>query len=338
MTHQMIDDIFTRMQGLKALVIGDVMLDSYIWGRVDRISPEAPVPVVSVTRREVRPGGAANVALNLHALGAVPVICTVTGNDARGNEFKQLMESMGLSTAGQVQSNERVTTTKFRIIGNNYQMLRVDEESDRPLSESETQLFCKHIQHIIESGKPAVIIFEDYDKGVINPEVIGFVTGLAKKMNIPVTADPKKRNFAHYRDITLFKPNLKEMIEGLKTDRTDLNQESLSRLAQSFFAGQACDYLLLTLSEHGVFIAKRNGELLPECHLIPAQVRQVADVSGAGDTVISIASLCLALGVSPYHLAFAANIGGGLVCEEVGVVPVDATRLRNELFRLLGAG
>ena len=196
------------------LIVGDVMIDSYIWGNVERISPEAPVPIVAVNRRENRLGGAANVALNIQAMGAKPIMCTVLGNDKKANEFITLMKDANMDTQGIIKSDNRVTTVKFRILGNNVQLLRVDEEITTPLLPNDEDCLIEQVKNILTTTKVDAIIFQDYDKGNITPRVIEQVATFAKEKNIPTTVDPKKRNFANFKNVTLFKPNLKELKEA----------------------------------------------------------------------------------------------------------------------------
>lgn len=329
-TKDKLPALFESFGKMKVLVIGDVMIDSYLWGRVDRISPEAPVPVVSVNTRENRLGGAANVALNIQSLGAFPIMCSVIGDDQKGDLFLDLMKERGLSAAGIVRCSGRITTTKFRIIGNNTQMLRVDEEITTDLSDEENKSLAQTIFSLIDSEKPNVLLFEDYDKGVIGASLIHAVVSKARRMNIPVVVDPKKRNFNHYIDITLFKPNLKEMKEGLKIDAMNTDMNTLSRVSASLQAKQNIDILLLTLAEKGIMVSYRDFKRKYISELIPAEIRNIADVSGAGDTVISTAAICLALGMDPVDIAFLSNLAGGLVCEEVGVVPINREKLLAE--------
>lgn len=324
-----INTLFQSFNKMNVLIIGDVMVDSYLWGKVDRISPEAPVPIVAVKKREDRLGGAANVALNVKALGANAVLCAVIGNDASGNLFLELLRAQGMSTQGIVMSEQRSTTVKTRVIGNQYQMLRVDEETDSEAKASERKKILEHVTSIVNNNKIDVIIFEDYDKGVIDKGLIEKVSALAGKKNIPVAADPKKKNFNHYKNITLFKPNLKELREGLKHDFEKDNISEIITAARKFNQANGIALSLITLSEKGILFCNSK-----EAKLIPAHVRNVADVSGAGDTVISVASLCLAAGISHESLATLANLAGGQVCEKVGVVPVDKKQLLEEAASL----
>jgi rfaE bifunctional protein kinase chain/domain len=303
---------------LTVLVIGDVMLDEYVWGKVERISPEAPIPVVSIERREERLGGAANVALNLKTLGAHPIICSVIGNDAKGKLFKRLCKKAAISTDGLLVSQHRPTTSKTRIIGHSQHLLRVDDEIDTLLNSKEEKDFLKNLAYIISSKKIDAVVFEDYDKGCITANVIHEVTQLALQKKIPVTVDPKHRNFMNYSRVTLFKPNLKELAIGLKTDiHKETLMTQLPELCKTFMKQQHIETMLVTLSEHGMFIINKTTS-----HHIPTQVQDLADVSGAGDTVIATATLCLALKIPLYDVACIANAAAGIVCERVGVVPI----------------
>ncbi|GAB4318057.1 MAG: D-glycero-beta-D-manno-heptose-7-phosphate kinase [Bacteroidales bacterium] len=320
-----------RFEGKKILIIGDVMIDSYLFGTVDRISPEAPVPVVSVQRRQNRLGGAANVALNIKAMGAEPILCSVIGSDARGDDFLKLMNEEGLAIDGIYRSGTRPTTTKFRVIGNRMQLLRVDEESAEPLNKEEYNSLMNLLSHLTDESIDAVV-FQDYDKGVITPELITAVTAITGRLGIPVAVDPKKRNFKEFRGVTLFKPNLKELREGLNIEVSPLDRESLENAAARLKEVTGAEWVMITLSEHGIFI-RHDGVNDSDSVILPARVRSVADVSGAGDTVISIAALGLATGMNAEEIATVANAAGGLVCEKVGVVPVDKSELLTLLSR-----
>lgn len=320
-----INELFESFTALNALIIGDVMVDSYFSGKVERISPEAPVPIVSVTSEENRLGGAANVALNIRALEATPIICSVIGDDAHGEMFLNLCKKEGIRTDGVIKDKKRITTVKTRIIGNNHQLLRVDSEKIKDLDESLNNQFFEKVSSIIDNEKIDVIIFEDYDKGVLSEHLIEKIVNLAIKKKIPTTADPKKKNFLAYKNITLFKPNLKELREGIKIDfentRDVLFKESIIELKKTLNA----EMIFITLSDEGVYFKSDSEELR-----IPAHLRNISDVSGAGDTVISVASLCLALEQDGHMIAFLSNLAGGLVCEKVGVVPIEKDVLLQE--------
>lgn len=324
-----IRELFKSFNNLTALVIGDVMVDSYMWGSVNRISPEAPVPIVTVKQKEKRLGGAANVALNLQALGATPILCSVIGVDSDGQAFLDLLRQQRLSQKGILKSRERHTTVKTRVIGNNHQMIRVDEESEEDIASFETDQLLHLITFILEHDKIDVIIFEDYNKGLITTRLIQKVVESARKRGIPVAVDPKKKNFLSYKGVTLFKPNLKELNEGLKLDIDTDNEAEMQKTLSGFRNKQKIDTLLLTLSEKGICTNSRSVK-----EILPAHIRTIADVSGAGDTVISVAALCIALETNPILTAALSNLAGGLVCEQVGVIPLDKEELLKEALYL----
>lgn len=329
MTRDILNELFEKFKSLNLLIIGDVMLDRYIRGTVVRISPEAPVPVVNAKEHEDHLGGAANVALNILSMGATPILASAIGNDETGERFLKIMNQRGLSTESIIR-HQKPTTLKMRIIGNNHQLLRVDEEDDSPLDNNSAIHFKEMVLKIISEKKIDAIIFEDYDKGLINENLIREIIDIAGKHMIPVTADPKKRNFSHYKNVTLFKPNLKEIRDGLHINADSSQKQSILDADKELRNLLNNHFSLITLSEHGAF-ASGPGESF----FLPAHVRKISDVSGAGDTVISMASLCLAAGRSLSETAFLANLAGGQVCEKPGVVPVDALQLFNEAIRCI---
>ena len=325
MNKKQIQSLFESFNRLNVLIIGDVMVDTYVWGNVNRISPEAPVPIVAVTKKESRLGGAANVALNIKAMEATPILCSVIGDDENGKAFLNLLKQQDLTAKGILISKVRTTTCKTRIIGNKHQMLRVDEEViDNTSVKITNQLFAS-VSKIITSQKIDAIIFEDYDKGVITPSLIQKVVELANKLGIPTTVDPKKNNFLSYKNVTLFKPNLRELKEGLHIEIPHINKAELRKAVDILNKKIAAKQVLITLSEKGVFVSEAKKYF----HL-PAHIRSIADVSGAGDTVISVATLCLAMKTSAEFLAAVSNLAGGLVCEKVGVVSIDKKQLLHE--------
>lgn len=324
-----IRDLFKSFNNLNVLIIGDVMIDSYLWGKVNRISPEAPVPIVTVSKKERRLGGAANVALNIQALGANPILCSVVGVDHEGLAFLDLLKNQKLSQKGILKCRDRITTVKTRVIGNNSQLLRVDEEVETEIEPSETQQLLTLISYIIQHDKIDVIIFEDYNKGLITPKLINKVVELARSKDIPTCVDPKKKNFHSYKGVSLFKPNLKELKEGLKLDIQGANIRELQRAISSFRVKQKAETILVTLAEKGIITNSRKVK-----EHIAAHVRSITDVSGAGDTVISVASLCRALECREELTAALANLSGGLVCEQVGVVPINKAELLEEALKL----
>ena len=321
-----IEKIFESFNGLKVLIIGDVMLDSYIWGAVERISPEAPVPIINVKKKDFRLGGAANVALNVSSLGAVPILCALIGDDDDGKKLLQSMDERGMSKEGIVVSKERPTTVKTRVIASHQHVVRVDEESDQEANAAEENAMMEKVSKLLPQCQ--VVIFEDYDKGTINSSIIDKTVALANKQNIPTVVDPKKRNFLAYKNVTLFKPNLKELREGLKTEIIASNQKQVEQAAATLKEKLQARGVMVTLSEHGVFIDFENQKVK-----LPAHEREVADVSGAGDTVVSVAALCVGLKLDGKTIASLSNLAGGLVCQHVGVVPINKDELKNEALK-----
>ena len=311
---------------LKVLIIGDVMLDTYIWGSVDRISPEAPVPVVLVKNRDFRLGGAGNVVVNVHALGATPLVCSLVGNDDASVKLRSCLKKLSISEEGLVVSNSRPTTEKTRVIARQQHVVRIDDETDREASADEEKQIIERISSLLP--KCDVVIFQDYDKGTITPKVISSTVELARKKGIPTVVDPKRRNFLAYNGVTLFKPNLKELREGLKVD---VGPSDLENAVEQLRTKLNADTVMITLSEHGIYINFKNSIKVK----LPAHQRDIADVSGAGDTVVAIAACCVALGLEPKVIAGLSNLGGGLVCQHVGVVPIDKEELLKEANELL---
>lgn len=319
--------LFDSFNGKKIMIVGDVMLDIYMKGKVERISPEAPVPIVSVTETFSRLGGAANVAQNIKALGAEPILCSIIGNDEKSNDLLKLMHEQNMNSSGIVKSNERITTRKVRIISNNAQMLRVDTEDTFDLTKTEHNLLMNEIKNIINNKNIDGIILQDYNKGVLTEDIIKDVIALANEKNIPVGVDPKKKNFLAYKNVTFFKPNLKELREGIGISSKEESIDDIIKAVDSLQEKLNCRYLMTTLSERGVLIKDYETNV---CHHIPAHLRKIADVSGAGDTVLSVAMLCLVCKQNAYNIAALSNLAGGLVCEELGVVPINKDRLKEE--------
>ena len=324
------DKLFASFNSLKVAVVGDVMLDTYWWGKVDRISPEAPVPVVTVSKREERIGGAGNVALNIQALGAAVSVISVVGNDAEGSQLESLFSNNNINTTYLTRSNERVTTNKIRIIGRNQQMMRLDAEVTRDLSADETTAMLAAFEKYIAEEKPAIVILEDYNKGVLTETVIQNIVALCKANNVLTAVDPKRKNFFAYKGVDIFKPNLHEAKEGLNLILDEVSENSLKHIHGQLHDKLNHDISLITLSERGVFFQQGTNHLV-----IPTHIRSIADVSGAGDTVIAVASVVYAATKDVRLMAEMANIAGGLVCEEVGTVAIDRSKLLDECKQLL---
>ena len=314
--------IFNDFKKIKVLIVGDAMIDSYMWGSINRQSPEAPIPIVDIEKYEKRLGGAANVASHIKALGATPILCSVIGDEDKG--FFDLMKRENLSTKGILQE-ERKTTVKTRIISENKHQLRVDEEDTFPIiNESE---FIKHSIDLMSNVH--VVIFQDYNKGVLTKYVINSLVEFATKKQIPTLVDPKKENYWQYKGVNLFKPNTKELIES-NAETEALSLENISKIVFKQREKLNAKSFLLTLSEKGVYIQTENEE-----HHYPAYKRKIIDVSGAGDAVIATAALALAQKLDYHILAQLANLAGGLSCDKVGVNPIDKDNLLNEAIRLI---
>jgi|TARA_B110000091_G_scaffold85587_1_gene93995 rfaE bifunctional protein kinase chain/domain len=321
-----ISRLFDQFENTKVLVLGDVMIDAYFYGSVSRISPEAPVPIVNLTKKEQRLGGAANVALNLKSLGAVPIICSIKGNDADGQRLKELCRENGLVIEGLINDYKRETTVKTRIIGNSHQLLRIDEEDTADIDESVEDLVYEAVNSFIDQVD--VLIFQDYNKGLLTAELIQRVIALCTSKKVPMVVDPKFNNFYEYKGVTLFKPNKKE-IQQAENITDKLNLRDIKVLASTVRQKLNANKIMTTLSEDGVIIINETETI----HL-PAHARKILDVSGAGDSVLSVAALCVAAGISDEITAALSNLAGGIVCEQIGVVPIDKDLLLGEAMEL----
>lgn len=324
------DKLFAQFEGIKVGVIGDVMLDTYWWGHVDRISPEAPVPVVALDKREHRIGGAGNVALNLVSLGAQVTALSVIGRDDDSVLLKGLFDQAGINTSFLLSSASRITTNKVRIISRNQQMMRLDSETTKDLSTEDELAVLQMVEKYIVTEKPQAIVLEDYNKGVLTERVIKEVIALCKQHEVITTVDPKRKNFFAYAGVDIFKPNMKEVKDGLNLLVEDVNMATLTDIHNQLQEKLNHRISFITLSEKGVFYHNHDTS-----RIIPSHLRNIADVSGAGDTVIAVASLVYTATKSLDLMAEVANIAGGLVCEEVGTVAIDREKLLEECKLLL---
>lgn len=325
-----VGQLFQDFTSIKVGVIGDVMLDTYLWGTVDRISPEAPVPIVSVSKKEQRIGGAGNVALNLQSLGAQAFVISMTGDDDDAVCLNQLFVNNGIDTNYILRSNHRITTNKTRIISRNQQMMRLDAEITSELSEMEQEDLLSNFRAFIENEKPQVVILEDYNKGVLTELVIKEVIAICKEHDVLTAVDPKRKNFFAYQGVDIFKPNLKEVKEALNLITADVELPVLKDVHEALRLHLQHHISFITLSEKGVFYQHGEG-----ANIIPSHIRNIADVSGAGDTVIAVASLVYAVRRNVHLMAEVANIAGGLVCEQVGTAAISKMALLHECELLL---
>lgn len=323
-------ELFAKFGSVKVAIVGDLMLDTYWWGNVDRISPEAPVPVVVLKRKELRVGGAANVALNSVSLGANTTVISIIGNDDDGKELLRLLKENDIDTSYVITSGQRVTTTKTRVMSRNQQMMRLDAETTADIDKASEDLLLQKIKEYFNANKPDVLIFEDYNKGILTERVITELINLCKEYNVVTSVDPKRKNFLSFKGVTIFKPNLKEIKEGLNLLTDTIDVPSLKEMHKKLQEHLQHQISFITLSEKGVFYQQDNDQ-----HLIPTHIRNIADVSGAGDTVIAVASLVYTITKNMNLAAEMANIAGGLVCEEVGTAAIDKEKLLHECELLL---
>jgi rfaE bifunctional protein kinase chain/domain len=324
-------ELFSRFPTLKVGVIGDVMLDTYMWGHVERISPEAPVPIVSLDKKEFRVGGAGNVSLNLQALGAQSFLITVTGDDEDALRLIQLCNTQKINTAYSIRSRDRITTNKTRIISRNQQMMRLDTEITRDLAPSDEESLLASFNRFVKEVRPDIVILEDYNKGVLTERVITEVIAACKAGGVLTAVDPKRKNFFAYQGVDIFKPNLGEVREALNLISIDPSVQSLQHIHSELFRHLQHGISFITLSEKGVFYQQGDN-----AGIVPSHLRNIADVSGAGDTVIATAALIYAATRDVQLMAEMANIAGGLVCEVVGTAAIDSRKLLLETELLLG--
>jgi len=323
-------ELFKTFSTVKIGVIGDMMLDTYWWGNVERISPEAPVPVVTVDRKEYRIGGAGNVALNLASLGTPVSVFSVIGEDDDGQILTGLLQEKKIDTGYLLQSDTRITTNKMRVISRNQQMMRLDSETVLPLTPDQEEKLIGRVKQYIDDQSPSAIIFEDYNKGILTEKVIRTIVDLCKTKSVITSVDPKRKHFFDYHGVDIFKPNLKEAREALNLLIEEVNEDTLTLIHRKLKTELEHRISFITLSEKGVFY--EDGQV---SRLVPSHIRNVADVSGAGDTVIAVATLVYALTGNTAMMAEIANLAGGLVCESVGTVAIDKSRLLRECQRLL---
>lgn len=318
------DHWFELFKKIRIAIVGDVMLDKYLIGEADRISPEAPVPVVHILDTQCRLGGAANVGMNVRALGAMPILFSVTGADHEAHCLFELVKKNKISGDHILQDAARITTVKTRILSKNHQMLRYDREKADPLSKETEKEFIRRITIFLNKQKVNALIFQDYDKGVLTHDVIEKIIAVCNKKKIPVLADPKRNQFFSYRNCKVFKPNLRELKEALRSE-ISTDASSLEKAVLDLQKKMPHEITMITLADKGLFYFADKKSCL-----LPAHVRTISDVSGAGDTVIATAAVALAANLSLDETMQLANIAGGLVCEESGVVPVNKERLMNE--------
>ncbi|THH41599.1 bifunctional heptose 7-phosphate kinase/heptose 1-phosphate adenyltransferase [Neolewinella litorea] len=314
--------MFPDFSHLRVLVVGDLMVDRYLYGSVTRISPEAPVPVVRYLKQEDRPGGAANVALNLAALGVRAGVAGAVGEDEGAGVLGCLLRERSVDTSLLQRDADRVTTLKTRVISQSQQLLRVDRETTEDLRQDTADRLLECIGAHLTDNPCDLIILQDYNKGVLTAEVIRRVLEMAANHDILTAVDPKERHFWSYRGVGLFKPNLREIQQQCDFAVRPV-LEDLDRAAAQLFQRLECRSVMITLSEHGIYAHDGTRSAIH-----PTHARRIADVSGAGDTVISVAACGLAAGMSLSDSARLANLAGAQVIALPGVVSVDLPALR----------
>jgi D-glycero-beta-D-manno-heptose-7-phosphate kinase len=324
-SNNRLDELKNSFDGKRIAVIGDMMLDGYFWGDVKRISPEAPVPVLEVEDEFFRFGGAANVALNVLTLGGIPVPIGVIGDDTYGQIFSSLLKERSIDSQGIFIDSERPTTTKTRVIADSQHVVRIDKESKAYINNKIEEKISVFLANTIDSLDG--IILQDYNKGILTPSLISKITSLANKKDILVTVDPKFDNFFEYKNVTVFKPNRKETETVLGTRIKD--DKDITSAGKDLLQKLNSEYVLLTLGEGGIAVFKKDGAE----RRMPTKARKVADVSGAGDTVISTLTIALASGANIYEACYLANYAAGVVCGEVGIVPIEKERLFDAILK-----
>ncbi|BAV08493.1 rfaE bifunctional protein, domain I [Filimonas lacunae] len=324
------NELFLQLEKVRVAVVGDLMLDTYWWGKVDRISPEAPVPVVTLGRKEHRIGGAGNVALNTSSLGCETTLFSVVGDDVDGELLLGLLQERHIDTKYIIKSEERITTNKIRVMSRSQQMIRLDSEITDDVRDEDERALLYNFASYVKRYQPTVVIFEDYNKGVLSPTLITEMIAVCKEHGVVTTVDPKRANFFTYKGVDIFKPNLKEVKEALNLISEDMNEATLRNIHAELHQTLQHKISLITLSEKGIFFQKGSSS-----KVAPSHVRNIADVSGAGDTVIAVASVIYAITKDIKLAAEMSNIAGGLVCEEIGTAAIGRVRLLQECKKLL---
>ncbi|OQY17952.1 MAG: bifunctional heptose 7-phosphate kinase/heptose 1-phosphate adenyltransferase [Desulfobacteraceae bacterium 4572_35.1] len=327
MTIEQIQNFLRRLPEIKALVVGDLMLDEYLWGKTKRISPEAPVPVVDVSRADLRLGGAGNVVNNLRALGCQVSVCSVIGDDGDGLDLQRQLKNIGADTSGVVFDNGRQTSRKTRILASNQQMLRIDRESRVNLSNAIEKLFIAKIAKLLQSANSKeridVVFISDYGKGVLTDAVLQQVISMGRANGIAVVVDPKGSDYTRYSGATLLTPNRAEASEASSIQIID--DETLSAAGMKILHQAKLDALVLTRSEEGMSLFQREAEQID----LPTHAREVFDVSGAGDTVLSLIGIGIAAGLTLRQSAVVANVAAGIVVAKVGTSTVSCPEILN---------
>ena len=312
----------SALSGKRVAIVGDVMLDRYIVGRVDRMSPEAPVPVLLKEKEQARLGGAANVALNIFQLESTPIICSIIGKDDAGVELSRQLNEINTGGHYLVESENRCTTVKTRLIGNQQHLLRLDSETKKNLSEIEQDQILDQFEKMIEEQPIDLVILQDYNKGLLTKDLIENVISICNEKNIFVAVDPKFDNFFAYKNASFFKPNLKEISQAIG-ELVHPEMTALDAIGKDLIRRLNLSYAMMTLSEKGIYLKKRAEAAV----ICPAEKDEIVDVCGAGDAVLAVSALMLQSGLGVEDVGHVANKAGKLVCQKLGVAPVDLREL-----------
>ena len=312
--------LLDRFSRGRVLVVGDIIMDEFIWGKVDRISPEAPVPVVTVKKETQLLGGAANVVNNIRSVGGEVFLAGILGGDGRGREILSLLEQKGVKTGGVLIDPRRPTTVKSRIIAHSQQVVRFDRENRDPLSQGYADSLASYVRETIHAVDTVVIA--DYGKGVVTAPLIEAITAISKEQNKVVALDPKMGRFHLYRDVTIVTPNSQEASAASGIEIVD--ESSLRSAGGKLLDSFNCEAILITRGEDGMVLFERNREVI----FVPTTAREVFDVTGAGDTVIGVMALALAVGASFSHATVISNLAAGIVVGKVGTATVSLEELK----------
>ncbi|MDO9464206.1 MAG: D-glycero-beta-D-manno-heptose-7-phosphate kinase [bacterium] len=315
--------VIAGFKSTKVLVVGDLMLDRFVWGTVERISPEAPVPVVKISSESIMMGGASNVANNICALGAEALITGIIGDDIAGEEFLQLVKKQGMNEDGIILSKKRPTIVKTRIIAQHQQVVRTDKEFVSQIKSTEAKRILAYIKSNMR--EISAIVISDYGKGIVTRYLVKQIIKLNREFNYPIIVDPIPRHLTYYKNVTMITPNNHEAGESLKTEIKD--EQSLVRVGKSLLKLLQANSILITRGEKGMSLFERDGKVAN----IPTVAKEVFDVTGAGDTVVGVLALCLGNKASMYESAYIANHAAGIVVGKLGTATVSIDELRKSM-------
>ncbi|MBN1527103.1 MAG: D-glycero-beta-D-manno-heptose-7-phosphate kinase [Candidatus Omnitrophica bacterium] len=320
--------VISNFRKAKVLVVGDLILDEFIWGEVSRISPEAPVPVVWVKNESFMPGGASNVANNIRSLGGNALLCGLVGKDSRGEILRSELKNKGVGVEGIIADAARPTTLKTRVVAHHQQVVRIDKEAVDPVSD---RAFARLVAYFTRAIKDAdAVIIEDYGKGVITPRLLTKIVPIARRYKKMILVDPKEEHFSYYKGVTVVTPNNHEAARAVGFAIKD--DETLIKAGRKLLQKLQCQVALITMGESGMAVFRKGAKVVR----IPTVAQEVFDVSGAGDTVIASYALALAAGADPIEAAHIANCAAGIVVGKVGIAVVTPGELTDRIKREFG--